>query len=245
VDKQRMIDFLRGGLGTPAYTVVMPGIPGFDEEYNSNPPYGYDPDAASAALATALEELEVTNVDGSTDADGNPTITAADLGNLKLIYNTNAGHLPYIAFLAEAWRTTLGLQDIQLVGVDFPTLLEIRGDGTNDIARNGWGADFAHAHNQLNDLFRCQGGNNDGNYCNPAMDTLLDDAAQTIDLDEQTQKYITAQRMLVDDAGALPLFFPVATYLVKPWVQGATITNSDHTNPGDQFFETIVISGRP
>jgi ABC-type transport system substrate-binding protein len=77
------------------------------------------------------------------------------------------------------------------------------------------------------------------------MDALLDDAAQTIDLDEQTQKYIDAQRMLVDDAAALPLFFPVATYLVKPWVTGITITNSDHTNPGDQFFETIVISGRP
>ena len=238
VDKQRMIDFLRGGLGTPAYTVVMPGIPGFDEEYNSNPPFGFDPDAASAALATAMEELGVADADD----DGN---LAEELGNLKLIYNTNAGHLPYIAFLAEAWRTALGLQDIQLVGVDFPTLLEIRGNGENDIARNGWGADFAHAHNQLNDLFRCQGGNNDGNYCNPEMDALLDDAAQTIDLDEQTQKYITAQRMLVDDAGALPLFFPVATYLVKPWVQGATITNSDHTNPGDQFFETIVISGRP
>jgi oligopeptide transport system substrate-binding protein len=239
IDKQRMIDILRGGLGTPANTIVMPGIPGFDEEYNSNPPYPYDPAAAQAALATALTELGVTDV----DADG--TVDGADLGQLKLIYNNNAGHLPYIAFMAEAWRTTLGLQDIQLVGVDFPTLLEIRGNGENDIQRNGWGADFAHAHNQLNDLFRCGGGNNDANYCNPEMDALLDDAAQTIDLDEQTQKYIDAQRMLVDDAAALPLFFPVATYLVKPWVTGITITNSDHTNPGDQFFETIVISGRP
>ncbi|CAN5711518.1 peptide ABC transporter substrate-binding protein [soil metagenome] len=236
VDKQRMIDILRGGLGTPANTIVMPGIPGFDEEYNTNPPYPYDPAAAAAALETALAELEVT------DADGDGEITAKDLGQLSLIYNSNAGHLPYIAFLAEAWRTTLGLQDLQLVGVDFSTLLRERGSGQHDVARNGWGADFPHAHNQLNDLFRCGGGNNDGNYCNPEFDALLDDAAQTIDLDEQTQKYIDAQRMLVDDAGALPLFFPVATYLVKPWVQNVSATNSDHTNPGDQFFETIQIT---
>jgi oligopeptide transport system substrate-binding protein len=244
VDKQRLIDFLRGGLGTPAYTFVMPGIPGADEELNSNPPYPYDTTAAAAALQTALTELEVSNVDGSTDADGNPTIDGADLGALKLIYNTDAGHLPYIAFLAEAWRTSLGLLDLELVGVDFPTLLEIRGNGENDIARNGWGADFAHAHNQLNDLYRCGGGNNDGNYCNPAFDDLMDEAAQTVDIDAQTALYEQAQEMLVNDNASLPLFFPVATYLIKPYVQGEIVTTSDHTNPGDQFFETIVISGR-
>jgi oligopeptide transport system substrate-binding protein len=244
VDKQRLIDFLRGGLGTPAYTYVMPGIPGADEELNTNPPYPYDTAAAGTALSTALTELEVSNVDGSVDADGNPTIDGADLGALKLIYNTDAGHLPYIAFLAEAWRTSLGLLDLELVGVDFPTLLEIRGNGENDIARNGWGADFSHAHNQLNDLYRCQGGNNDGNYCNPAFDDLMDEAAQTVDLDAQTQLYLDAQEILVNDVASLPLFFPVATYLLKPWVQGEVVTTSDHTNPGDQLFETIVISGR-
>jgi ABC-type transport system substrate-binding protein len=217
----------------------MPGIPGHDADYN---PYPYDPEAAQAAMAVALDELGVTDTDGSVDEAGNPTITAADLGPMQLIYNSNAGHPPYIAFLAEAWRTTLGLQELQQVPVDFSTLLRDRGSGAYDIARNGWGADFPHAHNQLNDLFRCGGGNNDGNYCNPDMDALLDDAAQTIDLDEQTQKYIDAQRMLVDDAGALPLFWPVATYLVKPWVQNVNYTNSDHTNPGDQFFETIQIT---
>jgi oligopeptide transport system substrate-binding protein len=236
VDKQLMIDLLRGGLGTPANTIVMPGIPGFDEEYNSNPPYPYDPAAAQAAMALALEEL------GVADSNGDGAVTAADLGQLQLIYNTNAGHPPYIAFLTEAWRTTLGLQEIVQVGVDFSTLLRDRGSGAYDIARNGWGADFPHAHNQLNDLFRCGGGNNDGGYCNEEFTALLDDAAQTVDIDEQTQKYIDAQRMLVDDAAALPLFFPVATYLIKPWVQNVSYTNSDHTNPGDQFFETIQIT---
>jgi oligopeptide transport system substrate-binding protein len=242
VDKQRMIDFLRGGLGTPAYTFVMPGIPGADEELNSNPPYPYDPAAAATALETALTELEVTESDQL--PTGEPAVTGADLGQLKLIYNTNAGHLPYIAFLAEAFRTSLGLQDLELVGVDFPTLLEIRGNGENDLARNGWGADFSHAHNQLNDLYRCGGGNNDGNYCNEQFDALMDEAAQTVDLDAQTALYQDAQDLLVNDAASLPLFFPVATYLIKPWIQGEVVTTSDHTNPGDQFFETIVVSGR-
>jgi len=232
VDKQRMIDFLRGGLGTPANSIVMPGIPGHDAEYN---PYPYDPAAAQAALALALTELGVTD----TNEDG--AVTGRDLAPMQLIYNSNAGHPPYIAFLTEAWRTVLGLQEIVQVPVDFSTLLRDRGSGQYDIARNGWGADFPHAHNQLNDLFRCGGGNNDGNYCNPEMDALLDDAARTINIDEQTQKYIDAQRMLVDDAGALPLFWPVATYLIKPWVQNVSYTNSDHTSPGDQFFETIQI----
>jgi oligopeptide transport system substrate-binding protein len=240
VDKQRMIDFLRGGLDKVANTMVMPGIPGADEELNSNPPYPYDETAATAALATAMEELGVQEADDPPD-----TNLAEHLGPLKIIYNTNAGHLPYLAFLAEEWRTALGLQDLELVGVDFPTLLEIRGNGENDIQRNGWSADFAHAHNQLNDLYRCGGGNNDTNYCNQQFDALMDEAAQTIDVDAQTALYQQAQEILVNEAASLPLFFPTATSLIKPWVTGEVVTANDHTSPGDQFFERIVISGRP
>src|SRR6185295_14621875 len=67
VNKQQFIDLTFGGLGQVANGMVMPGIPGYDADYN---PYPFDVDAAKAAMATAITELGVTdtNADGAVDA---------------------------------------------------------------------------------------------------------------------------------------------------------------------------------
>ena len=52
------------------------------------------------------------------------------------------------------------------------------------LARDGWGADYPHANNQLG-LFICGGGNNDSQYCNPDFDALIAQAAAEPDQDKQ------------------------------------------------------------
>jgi ABC-type oligopeptide transport system substrate-binding subunit len=233
VNKQQFIDLTFGGLGQVANGMVMPGIPGYDADYN---PYPYDVTAAKAAMTTALQEL------GTTDTNGDGAVTAADLGVLKFGYNCNAGHLPRVAFLAEAWRTGLGFAEtsFDISCTDFPTFLQERPAGKYNISRDGWGADFPHAKNQL-DLLVCGAGNNNSQYCNPAFDAAFNEAATISDPAQQTAKYIEAQRIAVDDASVLFLRYGVTRYLVRPWVSGLTPSSSDHNNIGDVFLETIKI----
>jgi oligopeptide transport system substrate-binding protein len=233
VNKQQFIDLTFGGLGQVANGMVMPGIPGYDADYN---PYPYDVTAAATHMATALTAL------GTTDTNGDGAVTAADLGVLKFGYNCNAGHLPRVAFLAEAWRTGLGFAEtsFDISCTDFPTFLQERPAGKYNISRDGWGADFPHAKNQL-DLLICGGGNNNSQYCNPAFDTAFNEAATIADPAEQTAKYIEAQRIAVDDASVLFLRYGVTRYLVRPWVAGLVPSSSDHQNIGDVFLETIKI----
>lgn len=234
VNKQQLQDLTFGGIGQIANSAVMPGIPGYDPDYN---PYPYDVTAAQAAMATAITELGV--VDG---ADEGTDVTAADLGPMSFGYNCNAGHLPRVAFLAEAWRTAFSLSENQfdISCTDFATFLQERAQGKYHLSRDGWSADFPHAKNQL-DLFVCGGGNNNGSYCNPAFDALFEDAATIVDPAEQEAKYIAAQRVVVDDAAALFLRWGTTRYLVQPYVSGLIPTPSDHQNIGDQFYESISL----
>lgn len=233
VNKQQFIDLTFGGLGQVSNGMVMPGIPGYDADYN---PYPYDVDAAKAAMAKAITELGVTD----TNADG--AVDAKDLGVMKFGYNCNAGHLPRVAFLAEAWRTALGFAEtsFDISCSDFATFLQERPAGKYNISRDGWGADFPHAKNQL-DLFVSGSGNNNSQYSNPAFDSAFNEAATIADPAAQQQKYIDAQRIVVDDAAVLFLRYGVTRYLVRPWVSGLTPSSSDHQNIGDVFLETIKI----
>lgn len=233
VNKQQFIDLTFGGIGQVANGMVMPGIPGYDADYN---PYPYDVAAAKTHMTAALAAL------GTTDTDGDGAVTPKDLGVLKFGYNCNAGHLPRVAFLAEAWRTGLGFAEtsFDISCSDFPTFLQERPAGKYNISRDGWGADFPHAKNQL-DLLVCGSGNNNSQYCNPAFDAAFNEAATIADPAQQKQKYIDAQRIAVDDASVLFLRYGTTRYLVQPYVLGLTPSSSDHQNIGDVFLETISI----
>ena len=116
---------------------------------------------------------------------------AAALGKLKFGFNSGAGHEPRVAFLAEAWRQAFGLETEQ-IGSDFAVFLQQRTAGEYTLARDGWGADYPHANNQLG-LFVCGGGNNDIQYCNPDFDKLMTQAAGEPDQAKQVELYNQAQ----------------------------------------------------
>ena len=88
IDKQAFIDATFAGVGQVANSFVMPGIPGYQPDLD---PYPFDLASAKDHMTKALAALGKTS--------------AADLGKLKFGFNSNAGHEPRVAFLAEAWRT--------------------------------------------------------------------------------------------------------------------------------------------
>ena len=225
IDKKAFIDATFAAVGQPANSFVMPGIPGYQEDLD---PYPFDLAAAKEHMTTALAAIGVAS--------------AADLGKLKFGFNSGSGHEPRVAFLAEAWRQAFGLETDQ-IGSDFSVFLTQRTAGDYQLARDGWGADYPHANNQLG-LFVCGGGNNDVQYCNPEFDTLMSQAAGEADQDKQVALYNQAQTILMNDAAFLPLRFGLTVYEVQPYVGGLTVTPSDSQLPGDKFYETIQMLKR-
>jgi oligopeptide transport system substrate-binding protein len=222
VDKVALRQVANAGLGEIANSFVMPGIPGYDKDYN---PYPYDVAKAKEHMTKALAEIGVPD--------------AAALGKLKFGFNTGGDHETTVAFLAEAWRTAFGLQTEQ-IGSAFAVFQDERVLGNFDIDRNGWGADYPHASNQLG-LFTCGGGSNASMWCNKDYDGLLAKAAQEADQTKQEELYKQAQRIMYDDAVNIPLRYGFTTWVSKPYVSGLIVTPSDFQLPGDQFYETIQI----
>jgi len=223
IDKTAFMNATFAGTGVVAGSFVMPGIPGAIPDYE---PYPFDLTAAKASMDKALQELGYAS--------------AADIPPLKFGFNTGSGHEPRVAFLAQAWKDAFGLQTEQ-IGSEFGVFLSQRTAGQYDLARNGWGADYPHANNQFSGLFTCGGGNNDQQYCDPAFDDLLTQAASEQDQAKQATLYETAGKMLADGAVSLFLRWGVNSQLIKPYVGGLTKTPMDSQVPGEHFYETIQI----
>ena len=221
VDKEAFKLATFANTGIVAGTMIMPGLPGATPDYF---PYQYDLAAAQESMATALQELGYAS--------------AADIPPLRFGFNTGAGHEPRVAFLAQAWEEAFGLKTDQ-IGSEFGVFLTQRTAGEYDLARNGWGADYPHANNQLNGLFTCGGGNNDDQYCNPQVDELLTQAASEQDQAAQQALYEQANKIIADDAAALFLRWGVNSQLVRPYVGGLQVTPMDSQVPGEHFYESI------
>jgi len=241
IDKKELINVAYAGLGVPAAGPVMPGIPGWPDDYD---PYPFNVEEANKAMATALTELGVKDTTGSAGTpDGK--VTVLDVGKLKFGYNCDAGHTPRVTYLAGAWRKNLGFSESQfdISCTDFAVFRTERREGKKyDITRNAWGADFPHPDNQLRDLFATGAGNNNSGYANPAFDKLLDEAAVEQDPTKSHDLYVQASRLLADDAPVIFLAYSTIRNMVKPYVTGIQSVANDHNNVGDVFYETIAIN---
>ena len=223
IDKAALIETTWGGTGIVANTMIPPGMLGYQEALN---PYPYDLAKAKEYMDKALTELGIAST--------------TDIPKLKFILNTGSDHETRVAFMAQAWTEAFGLQFDQ-VGLEWATFLTARHNLEFDVARNAWGQDYPHPNNFLNDLFRCDGGNNDEGYCNKEFDALIDQAASEPDVAKQEALYKQAETIMITEQPMIPLRFPVTQYTVKPYVTGYIVTPGDAQLPGDLFYETIQI----
>jgi oligopeptide transport system substrate-binding protein len=254
IDKTELINVTFAGIGVPAFSPTMPGIPGFPTYDADTSPLKFDIAAAQANLATALGELGVADPDPATVLPATDTCDdtcqhtmawAKVLAPMRFGYNCDAGHDQRVLYMAQAWRTALGFsgEQMDIRCTDFGTFrTERRAGNIYTIARNGWGADFPHPDNQNRDLFACGAGNNNSKYCNPDYDALLNQGAQAANYDAALPFYTQAEQLLVQDAPVFFMRYGEGVRLIRPWVQGLTQTPSDHQNVGDVFYETIHIA---
>lgn len=206
VDRQSIVDNVTKGGQIPARWFARPGLVAAPTlETNPDAGIGYDPAAAQAELALALEELGLTSVDQI------PAITAA--------YGESANHGLIMQAIQQMWKDTLGIE-VQLSGMDSSTYFSSISADAPQVYRAGWCSDYPDADNFLRGVFRSDSAQNDANFNSPEFDALVDQARVETDLETRRSLYAQADTVLVNDVvGVIPIYWYTFVQLTKPNVE--------------------------
>src|SRR5665811_1887177 len=106
-------------------------------------------------------------------------------------------------FAASEWKSKLGL-NIETESMEFKVLLKKRHDGTFEMARNGWVADYNDATTFLA-LIRCDSDQNNNFNCNRKAEELINQGSQSTDPVKRKTLLTQASKMIMDDYPIIPL----------------------------------------
>ena len=129
-----------------------------------------------------------------------------------------------VQFAVDAWRDVLGVEvEVELLDPEtYPYQLEER---AKNLFSYGWVADYPDPENFLDILLHSESeSNNVGRYANAEYDALLERARVEPDPEARLALYAQAERILIDDAAIIPLRHSSNYVLVKPYVEGFSVT---------------------
>ncbi|NOY97870.1 MAG: peptide ABC transporter substrate-binding protein [Chloroflexi bacterium] len=206
-DRQRYIDVVLSGNALPAHGLYPPGLPGFNIDLQGLP---YDPERARQLLAESKYG----------GPDGLPPIVYTDAG-----IGNDAGHS--VAAMAQMWEQNLGVS-ITIENIEPDRYIdEIYAGHHGQLFKTGWCADYPDPENFADILFHTGSPQNNGNYSNPALDALLEQARVEQDVSKRIALYQQAEQIIVDDAPVLFTVHNLSYVLVKPYVKGYVWTPID------------------
>lgn len=220
IDRDYVANTLMQGTYSPAYNFMGPGWVDTDgsqfiDKANGGQLY------ISEDYEANLEEAKQLLADaGYPNGEGFPSIT----------YSTNdAGYHKVVAeYLQQAWAE-LGV-DCKVEIVEWASFTPMRRNGDYDASRNGWVGDYSDPSNML-DLLYSSNGNNDGKFNNAEYDAAMDTSRTTLDAAERSEALHTAEDILMNEAGCIPV-----AYYNDFWLQSEKITGSWHSPYGYWYF---------
>ena len=221
IDREYVAGTLMQGTYTAASNFMGPGWVDTDgsefmDNANGGQPY-IDVTDFDANLAKAKELLAEA---GYPDGQGFPAIS----------YTTNeAGYHKVVAeYLQQAWAELGITLDVNIV--EWASFTPMRRAQEYDAARNGWVGDYSDPSNML-ELLYTTNGNNDGKFSNADFDAAIDLSRTTLDAAERSQALHTAEDILMEEAGCIPI-----AYYNDFWLQSDKITGSWHSAYGYWHF---------
>jgi oligopeptide transport system substrate-binding protein len=145
--------------------------------------------------------------------------------NLQLKYNTNDNHQRVAVAIQSMW-SEIGV-NAELFNSETAVHYDSLRAGDYDVGRAGWLLDYSDPSNVL-DLLRkgveqdgvMNWGNNYGRYNNDEFNSLMDQAAAEPDLAKRATLLGQAETIAMDEVGAVPIYWYLASNVVKPSVQG-------------------------
>jgi oligopeptide transport system substrate-binding protein len=199
IDKEKLISLVFKGTMQPAYGILPPGMPGYNQDL-----IGLDYDLAAAkALIADSSYGDVSNL---------PPITVTTLG-------WGGGISSELEAVVYQWRQNLGVE-VTVRQLEPERFFYHLSEETDQMFYTGWIADYPHPQNFLDILFHSGADNNYGQYSNAEFDTLLEAAGVEPDRETSLGLYQQAEQLMVDDAACIPLAFGRNYVLIKPYVKG-------------------------
>jgi len=202
IDKQKIIEVVFKSIVEQADGILPPGMPGYDENLAG---LGFDVERA-IELIRQSKYRDVANLPQI-------TFTTSGLGDIS---DLNAA-------LINMWRENLGVE-VQVRQLEPDRYFQEIKKEKDELYQSGWIADYPDPENFLDVLFHSGNEENSGEYSNPEVDALLEQARVEPDIGARVELYREIEQMLVSDAACLPLYFDVSYMLAKPYVEDFVVT---------------------
>ena len=120
--------------------------------------------------------------------------------------------------IQQMWKKNLSIQ-INLVGQESKVCLNRRKEGDFQILRASWIGDYLDPSTFLN-IFSKDSYNNYSQWENDAYNTLIEQAASTVNADKRIYLFQKAEAILLDESPIMPLYFYSTSSLVQTNVKG-------------------------
>jgi oligopeptide transport system substrate-binding protein len=110
--------------------------------------------------------------------------------------------------------------DVKLVNQEWKTFLDTRHQGTYDVARAGWCADYNEPTSFLNTMLS-DSSMNTAHYKSPAFDKIMAESVKRL-MKRSVLQPMRKQSSSWTKTAIVPVYYYVNARLVKPWVGGYT-----------------------
>ncbi len=201
-DKETLATAILKGAAVPAPTIIPPGMPGYQPNYQG---LAYDKSKALAALQNAYPD--VSKVPPITFSFPNSQVSQSEASALQ-----------------QMWQTALGIQ-VKLLSVELNAFNTETANHQVQFGFTQWSADFPDPYDWLTLNLFSTASNNSGDWNNPQFDQTVTQAEQTTG-DTRIQLYNQAEQIAISDVGWLPLDHQALSANIPSWVHGVSLNNT-------------------
>ena len=221
IDRDKLANDVEHGTAKGISSFIPNGMAGYDTSDNAQ---SFDPAAAKKLLSDA-------------------GVTAATLNQFKLLTRNTTGSKTTNQFIADQWNTNLGL-NIQLDVIDSKTVTSRIRKGNFDMyGPSGWGADYPDQQDWMDVWFAGSCGSlNFGCPTLAGYDALVQKADTELSQSQRNADYLTAQKMLIDQAAGAFIYQAYEYDLVQSYVSFTHTAFDDQYAPGDQNYFSAYIT---
>ena len=155
---------------------------------------------------------------------------------LVIHYNTAESHRDIAEILADTWKSALGL-DIRFANQEWKVWLDSQNHLDYQISRSSWIADYPDASSFLS-IFTSDNPNNRTGWKNAAFDELIARSERELDAKKRNRLLAAAERILIEEVPAIPIYSYVAQNVVNPRLGGFHGNLLNEQNPKFWYWKS-------
>ena len=219
IDRETLSTSVMNGTRVPAYSMLPPGFPAYNEELKSI--QDFDVEKAKALLAEA----------------GYPEGKDASGKQLELQMYSN-GREAKMEYVKDQWEENLGIK-VNLEVLEGAVWGQKRSEHAMQVYKGPYEYDYLDPANMLTSLWRStdEKGSPRHSWRSEEFDKLVTEAGKEVDDTKRIATYQEAEKLLVEDVGAVFLTHNVIFQVWWPYIKGIP---ADET--GNQVFRWLDLT---